>query len=140
MKKYDILEHTADAKFKAYGKTMEEAFQNAAFASVSLMYDPLMIAALKIKKISVEGRDMEQLFYNFIEEILFLQDSESFVMHGFVNGLKIFQVEGRFRLNAEIIGDKAKKEYIISPIVKAITYNDMKISQKPLYIQFVVDI
>ena len=67
MKRFEVLEHTADAKFRAYGKGMEEAFQNAAFAMASIMYDTAMVAAENIEAFEVEGKDMEQLLYNFLE-------------------------------------------------------------------------
>ena len=140
MKKFELLEHTADAKFRAYGKSLEEAYENAAFAMTSLMYDPKMVAALKIEKIKVQGKDREQLLYNFLEEFLFLQDSKSFVMHGFVTPIKILQVEGKFHIVAEISGDEIKDEYEVRPVVKAMTYAEIEISEKPLYLQFVVDI
>mgnify|MGYP006451174011 FL=1 len=39
MKNYEFLEHTADEKFRAYGKTLEEAFINAALATAKIMTD-----------------------------------------------------------------------------------------------------
>jgi len=39
MERYRFLEHTADAKFQAFGKTLEDAFCNAALATASLMWD-----------------------------------------------------------------------------------------------------
>ncbi|MBN2112148.1 archease [Candidatus Woesearchaeota archaeon] len=141
MEKFEFLEHTADAKFRAYGKSFEQAFANAAYAMVSLMYDSEMIAALKIEKIEVHGKDMEQLLYAFLEEILFLQDSKQFVAHEFVRPVKITGTTGKkLKLSAEIIGDRIKKEYSVRPVVKAVTYNEMKISEKPVYVQVVVDI
>ena len=139
MKKFDVLEHTADAKFKAYGKSIEEAYQNSAFAMVNLMYDPKMVAAEKIEKITVHGNDMEQLLYNFLEELLVLQDAKSFVMHGFVTNIRIIKGK-KIRLDAEVIGDEIKDEYKVRPVVKAMTYAEIKISEKPIYVQFVVDI
>ena len=140
MKKFDVLEHTADAKFKAYGKSIEQAYENAAFAMVGLMYAPEMIAAEKIEKITVHGKDMEQLLYNFLEELLVLQDAKSFVMHGFVTHLRIIKAKDKIRLDAEVIGDEIKDEYEVRPVVKAMTYAEIKISEKPIYVQFVVDI
>jgi SHS2 domain-containing protein len=139
MKRFEVLEHTADAKFRAYGKSMEEAYQNAAFAMASLMYDPEMIAAEKIEKITVHGNDMEQLLYSFLEELLVLQDSKQFVMHGFVTNLRIIKAKGKIRLDAEVIGDEIRDEYRVRPVVKAMTYAEIEISEKPLYLQFVVD-
>ena len=45
MKTYEFLPHTADVKFLAYGKTLEEAFQNAALATFQVM------STKKIKKV-----------------------------------------------------------------------------------------
>jgi len=140
MKRFEFLEHTADAKFRAYGKSFEDAFANAAFAMASLMYDPEMVAALDIEAFTVEGKDMEQLLYNFLEELLVLQDSKQFVLHSFVKSITISKVDSKFKLKAEVIGDKIKDEYEVRPVVKAVTYNEMKISEKPLYVQVVVDI
>ena len=38
-KQYEYLEHTADVKFLAYGKTLEEVFENAALAMFNVMID-----------------------------------------------------------------------------------------------------
>jgi len=35
--KYEYLYHIADAKFKAYGSTLEEAYENAAIAMFNIM-------------------------------------------------------------------------------------------------------
>ena len=35
MERYKFLAHTADAKFQAFGETLEEAFGNAALATAS---------------------------------------------------------------------------------------------------------
>ena len=143
MKKYEFLEHTADAKFQAFGKSMGEAFGNAALAMASLMYDPALIAASHIEEIKVEGKDMEQLLYKFLEEFLFLMDSKRFVLHGFPKEIAIIKGAEKIVLKAEAIGDyldKTDEKYDVSPVVKAVTYSDMKISEKPLYVQVVVDI
>ena len=39
MRKYEFLDHTADAKFRAYGKNLEQAFTNAALALTNLVTD-----------------------------------------------------------------------------------------------------
>ena len=35
--KYKYLDHTADAKFQAFGKSLEEAFENAALAAFNII-------------------------------------------------------------------------------------------------------
>ena len=67
--KYEFLEHVADAKFRAYGKTIEEQFSNAALAMTSIMADDVK-GNIK-RDFSVKGSDRENLLYNFLEELLF---------------------------------------------------------------------
>src|SRR3989344_2707725 len=122
MKKFEILEHTADGKFRAYGKNLNEAFSNAAIAMFSLMTNIKKVKGKTKKKIIVEGIDLKSLLYKFLEELLFLFDSQGFLLKE-VKSLKI----NKYELTAEIIGDKAKN-YEIFGDVKAVTYNEMKIT------------
>lgn len=133
MVKYKFLEHTADAKFQAYGKTLEEAFENAAFAMFSIMVDTKKIKPRLRKQIKISGKDEKSLLYNFLEELLFLLDSENFLLKE-VKKIKII----KNKLSAEIIGDGAEN-YEIYGDVKAVTYNSMEISEKPCFVQVVVD-
>jgi len=54
--KYEFLEHTADVKFRAYGKTLEEAFENVALAFAETVSKGEKIKEKKKKSISVKGR------------------------------------------------------------------------------------
>ena len=49
MVKFRFLEHTADAKFQAYGKNIEEAFSNAALAMFSVITDIKKINKKEVK-------------------------------------------------------------------------------------------
>ncbi|MEK6922189.1 MAG: archease, partial [Nanoarchaeota archaeon] len=39
MKKYNFFDHTADVMFEAYGKTLNELFENAALATQETQVD-----------------------------------------------------------------------------------------------------
>ena len=65
--KYKFLKHTADVKFRAYGKTLNECFENSALAMFDSMY-PEKIKSVKSKNIRVKGKDLESLLYNFLEK------------------------------------------------------------------------
>ena len=68
-KKFRFLPHTADRKFQAFGKTLEEVLKNSALALFNIIYDK-KISENKKFKISVKGKDLESLMYNFLEEFL----------------------------------------------------------------------
>ena len=131
--KFKYLEHTADIKFRSYGKTLEEAFENAALAMFKAMSDDKIKSKVK-KTIKAEGKDRESLLYNFLEEFIVLLDTEDFFA-GEVSVKKIKEIggkdgkDGKFLLEAEAKGDKAEKyEMIID--VKAITYNSMFVKKE----------
>lgn len=140
--KYKFLEHTADVKIQAFGKSLEEAFENSALALKELMldFDKIKIKSAIKKKIEVEGKDCEALLYRFLEEFLYLIDAKNFILSE-IKKIKIEKEDGTFKLRAEIKGDRASK-YKFSNKVKAVTYNDMFVKKKKsnFIIQFVVDV
>ena len=81
MKKYEFFEHTADAKFRAYGKNIGEQFSNAAIALIAVMFDPEKIEEKITKSVTIKGNDLKSLLYNFLEELLYLIDTELFIVH-----------------------------------------------------------
>lgn len=125
MIKYKFLSHTADAKFQAFGRTIEEAFENSALALKETI-SKLKIKEKQEKKIGVNGRDFESLLYNFLEEFLYFLDAEDFLPSKIKN-IKIDKT--KFKLKATISGDKASS-YKFSNKVKAVTYNEMFVKQK----------
>jgi len=135
--KFKFLEHTADIKFQAFGKTKEEAFANAALALANIITKDKIKDKMK-KQITVSGEDDESLLLNFLEEFLFLLESENFILSK-IKSPKIRK--DKTELATELIGDKASN-YELENHVKAITYNDMFIrKEKGKYVcQVVVDV
>ena len=140
MERYRFLAHTADAKFQAYGNTLEEAFSNAALAVASLMWDWEKVKKKIGHQVEVKGKDLKQLLSAFLEEIIYLFDSKMFLLSS-VEEVKIENKENRFVLKALFKGDRYSREYKIHGDVKAITYNEMEIEERGHFmVQVVVDI
>ena len=135
---YRFLSHTADVKFQAEGKTLEKAFSEAALALKETIAEKIKIREKIKKKIEIQGKDLENLLYNFLEEILFLLDSEEFLFSK-IKDLKID--EKKLILKAVVLGDKASN-YRFSNDVKAITYNSMfvKKEKNKYVVQVVLDV
>jgi len=55
--KYEFLDHTADAKFRAYGKNIEEAFANSAAALTSIVFDAEKVESKINKAIDLNSRE-----------------------------------------------------------------------------------
>lgn len=141
-KPYFFLEHTADAMFQASGRNLEEAFCNAAFALISLVWERKNIRSEEHVPIKIEGRDEKQLLMGFLEEILYLWEVRSFFTGGFEK-IKISFREGNgFVLSGFFVGEECRDKPSIHGEVKAVTYSDMRIEPGAdgFVIQVVVDI
>jgi SHS2 domain-containing protein len=148
---YKFLEHTADIKIVVEESSLENAFSSSAFALREMMLDfeKIKINSARSRVLSVEGKNLESLLYNFLEEFIFLLDAEDFIFSEFED-IEIFKDEnGSWSLSAKILGDRASN-YKFSNKVKAITYNNMFVkeeksgknkTEKSIFkIQFVLDV
>lgn len=137
--RYKYLEHTADAKFQAYGKDLEEGFVNAALAMFNILFEPEKVSPVIRKEIKIKAKKKESLLYDFLEELLFLLDSEGFILNK-VENLKITKNE-KYSLECVIYGDM-HDDYDVKGNIKSITYNDMFIKEEEgkVILQVVVDI
>ena len=134
--KYEFLEHTSEIKFKAYGRILNEVFENAILAISDFITKGQKIKARRVKEIVVTGQDIESLLYNFLDEIVYLLDAEKFV----VKKGEVF-VRGN-NIKATLYGDDA---FLYSGLenVKAPTYSEMfvkKTDEGVWEIQAVLDV
>jgi SHS2 domain-containing protein len=126
MKKYEFLEHTADVKFRSYGKSLENAFLNAGSALKEVIVEDKKIKDVKEKSFFVSGSDKKSLLREFLEEFLYLLEGEDFIF-GRIKSLKIKEGEN-LKLKVKVLGDKASN-YSFSNPVKAVTYNQMQVKK-----------
>jgi len=140
VQKYKFLSHTGDVKFQAFGRTLEEAFSNAALATISLMWDNKKIKKRIKYRLEKQGRDLKQLLVVFLEEILFLMDSQMFLLHS-AQKVRIEKKENQYLLKAFFLGDRYSDKYETFGGVKAITYNEMRVEcNSHFMVQVVVDV
>ncbi len=147
--KFEFLPHTADAKFRAYGRSLEEAVANAALAMVSLMWDYQKIEPRVKERVELRSRSLEGLLVKFLTEILYLLEVKGFLL-GEVKELKIIQPlsgqrtedgEGEYVIEATLLGDNRPEKYELTGEVKAATYNELKLESGPqgVSLEMVVD-
>ena len=134
LSKFKFLEHMADIKFQAYGSTLKEVFENVVLAFSSYVSSEEKIESRKGKTIEVSGKDNKSLLYNFIDEIIFLLDSENFIV-----AKADILLRGN-NLKAELYGDNAEKYNLKH--VKATTCAEMHIKKivNKWEIQVVLDV
>ena len=141
-RRFRFLEHTADAYIAAYGGTLEEAFENAALATMEVMTDAEQIKPKIEDNVEVEAHDEYALLYNWIEELLIKFETTENLYSQF----KISNIEetpSGLRLKAKIWGEPFDPEKHPRKVgVKAITYHRMEIVKKPkkVTVKFILDI
>ncbi|EGQ44026.1 MAG: hypothetical protein J07AB43_03660 [Candidatus Nanosalina sp. J07AB43] len=120
---YEIMQHPADAKFRASGETKEEAFSEAVRAFADIVGGE---AGKQVHTIEVESESLESLLFDMLDELIFLQDTESVVV-SHADEMNIEHVEdGSWYLEADI-----KTNKILPGVhkldVKGPTYSEMKV-------------
>lgn len=127
--KYKYLPHTADAEFLAYGKTIEEAFTNAAEATFAILKDPEEIKPEIKKEFAIEAKRIHSLLYDFLEEVLIFLDTDGWLLSK-VDEIKIEKTEDGYKLKCTCSGD-SYKNYEVAGNIKSVTYNNMEIKETP---------
>ena len=81
--RYEIVDHTADVMVHCSGETLEECFENAAYALFDQMVDISDVDPVMSVDVDVSGDDNESRLYAFLSELLFIQDSEMIMLSEF---------------------------------------------------------
>ena len=140
--KFEFLEHTADTYVRAFGKTMEEAYENAALAMFETMTDTNKIAQTHQETVESEAEDQYALLYNWLETLLVKFETEGMLYSKF----QIFswkETPDIFKMKAKIWGEKFDAQKHPQKVaVKAVTYHRMMIISEPerVILEFILDI
>ena len=129
MKRFDIIDHTADTGIVAYGTDMKEAFANAAYAMFSLIADLERVKEETCRTIAVEAADRESLVVAWLNELLYLFDVERIVF-------KRFDVTelADTSLKAEGHGEEIDaSRHSLRVGVKAATYHMLRVTENSGY-------
>ena len=141
-KRFEFLEHTADLYIAAYGRSLEESFENAACATFEGMTDLEKVQPLQKDTVEVEGYDEQALLYNWLEALLIKFDITGNLYSRFKISIIEKTTQG-FKLKAHIWGEPFNPKKHVSKVgVKAVTYHRMKIDKQPnlVTVKFILDV
>lgn len=131
MDKFKVLEDdaTADIAYLAYGKSLEEMYENAALGLFSLITDIQNVEKRQVDFITIEAEDREALLIDFLNDLLYKWDVEKVLFSNF--SCELNEEEESLKLTAECRGEAFDKEkHKIKAEVKAVTYFGMEIKEK----------
>lgn len=127
MPDYEYFDHTADIGMMAYGDTLARMFQNAAKGMVGIMFDVGEGGKERTLTVSLEHEDnTEQLLIDWLNELLFLIETEGLVMTRF----EISEITGK-ALKAKVTGTPMDpKVHRYKTEIKSTTYHMLKIGRE----------
>ncbi|MDH5806564.1 MAG: archease [Candidatus Methanomethylicaceae archaeon] len=137
---YSYLDHTSDVYVHIVSNTLEELFEEAAIATFEVMLNTSNVEVKEVIDVEIDGDDLEQLLYKWIDNLLLVFDSRSFALRY----AKVEEIKnnGRYYLKGKLYGeeyDPNKHEHRVG--VKAMTYSLMKIFKNDKWeAYFVLDI
>ena len=130
--KIRYIEHPSDVGFEVYGTTLEELFANAAIACYGFMTDIEEIDETEERAIEIESEDLYSLMFDWLDELLFLFESESLVFKKF--DLKVDVSGDGTSISGRCRGGKFDPyRHESGIIIKAVTYNMMEIKKNELW-------
>jgi SHS2 domain-containing protein len=141
MKRFEWVEHPSDIGFRAYGRDLNEAFENAALALFEIMVDTEKVEPREEVRVRLDAEDEGALLYDWLDRLVYLHDSENMVMSKFK--VNISRTESGLKLDARAWGERFDpKKHSERTAVKAMTYHMMEIEQGAgeCSVQAVVDI
>jgi SHS2 domain-containing protein len=122
---YELIEHTADIGIKVKGRDLNELFNNSALAMFDIIAEkkePKPRKQIKIK-IEQEADDLEELFVNWLNELLSLSATKELIFSSF----QIKKLDN-YNIHAQATGEDFKN-YRINSEIKAVTYHELKIEK-----------
>ena len=137
MKNYEYFEVTADIGLKAYGKNLNEAFENAGMAIFNIISDTNDIDAKIEKSFEISSEDEVSLLYDYLEELLFLHEVEFMLFSEFY-----VKITDDLHLEATIKGEEINwDKHERKTEIKAITFHKMDVKKSDIVeLQAIVDL
>jgi SHS2 domain-containing protein len=135
-------EHTADITIECWAPSLEEAFAEAAIATLEVVLDTSTVDAKEKVAVTVQGFDLQELLVEWIGELIALIDINSQFYSKFdVESIK--KTDSGYSLSATVWGENIDLEkHDTRTEVKAMTYADMKIdsSEEKTVLWFTLDL
>lgn len=124
MGSWEHFEHEADIGVRGYGRTMAEAFEQAALAMTAIITDPGSIKPDVMLEISRFELDPELLFVDWLNAVIY----EMSTRHMLFSRYELRIEEGR--LEAQLFGeiiDRERHEPVVE--IKGATYTELRVGQ-----------
>ncbi len=126
MKRFEILDHTADIGIIIHGENLKVLFENAGEAFFHLITDLRKVKRRVERRVTIGGESLDRLMVDWLSELLYFHDAENLLFKGF----KVDSV-GEEGLKATVKGEPFQEGvHVIKTEVKAVTYHQLEVRQE----------
>jgi len=136
MKKFQLIEHTADIGLIAYGQNLAEAFANAAYGLFSIIANPEKVQEKESRQIELSEADPEALLFEWLNSLIYLFDVEMLL-------LKRFEISNfdNCKLKATVYGERYDpSRHQLKTGVKSATYHMLNVDGEKKRVQVIFDV
>jgi len=136
MKRFKLIEHTADTGLVAYGNSLAEAFSNAGYGLFSIITNINRVRQVESQLIEVSAEDAESLLFEWLNNLIYLFDVEYFLC-------KRFEITEftEYNLKATCWGEKYDpSRHQLKREVKSATYHMLKVDRQEKTVRVIFDI
>ena len=136
MKRFQLIEHTADVGLIAYGRNLAEAYANAAYGLFSIIAELKKVREIESRRMEISEGDMEALLFEWLNSLIYLFDVEMLLFKRF----DIIEFD-RCQLKALCYGEKYDpSRHRLKTGVKSATYHILKVDDEKNQVQVIFDI
>jgi SHS2 domain-containing protein len=136
LKRYRLIEHTADIGLVAYGNTIPEAFGNAAYGMFSIIAGLGTVRETESRRLEVSDNDLEGLLFEWLNRLLYYFDVELLLFRRFE-----VSIMAENRLKAICYGEKFDpSRHKLKTGVKSATYHMLKVDREKNEVRVIFDI
>jgi len=136
MKRFQLIEHTADTGLVAYGSSLAEAFANAAYGLFSIIAELNKVREVKSHPVAVSAEDAEGLLFNWLNHLIYIFDVEYLLFKRF--DITEFT---EHNLRATCWGETYNPtRHQLKIGVKSATYHMLKVDRERNRVQLIFDV
>lgn len=136
MKRFQLIEHTADIGLTAYGRTLAEAFANAAYGMFSIITELRAVKEIESRQLEISEQDLEALLFEWLNSLIYFFDVEMLLFKRFdISDL------GEKQLRAVCHGERYHpSRHQLKMGVKSATYHMLKVDREKSEVRVIFDI
>lgn len=125
MRRYKLLDHTADIGIIVSGRDLPEVFGNAAYAMFDILTDVDSVRQTESYSLRVSAENVEDLLVAWLSELLYRYETERVIFSKFA----IDDISNG-KLSATIFGEKiALGRHEIKTEIKSVTYHQLRVER-----------